>query len=265
MKGVILIVLFIPVLLFAQMEPGARQIATGNSAYAQADDVFSLFYNPAGISRIESGEVGVYYSPAPFGLKELANGSFAVNRNFSFLSAAIGASVFGFSLYKETSIFAGVSKKLFGKFYAGVTFVYKYLSIENYGHASSLVINLGTLYKLTENLRLAFVVNNPFRSSFVENDNSIPTEISVGVSYNPVENAVLNVAATKELDFPVSLKFGLEYGIWKYIDLRFGFESEPELYTSGVGIKYSFVKIDYAAVVHQTLPLSHQVGIILAF
>jgi len=50
-----------------------RQVALSNSDVAQCNDVFSLFNNPAGSSQL-TGENWVIYSPAPFGLKELANG-----------------------------------------------------------------------------------------------------------------------------------------------------------------------------------------------
>ena len=45
--------------LFAQMEPGERQISLSHSDIALSNDVFSLFNNPSGLSQINWREVGV--------------------------------------------------------------------------------------------------------------------------------------------------------------------------------------------------------------
>ena len=54
--------------LFAQFNPGAKQISLSHSDIALANDVFALFSNPSGLSQLNWREIGIYYSPAPFGL-----------------------------------------------------------------------------------------------------------------------------------------------------------------------------------------------------
>ena len=68
----------------AQYSPGAKQIALSNSDVALSNDVFSVFNNPAGLSQINWREIGVYYSPAPFGISEMANGYIAYLEPTSF-------------------------------------------------------------------------------------------------------------------------------------------------------------------------------------
>jgi hypothetical protein len=87
-----------------QMNPGAKQIAMANSDVALSDDVFSLFNNPAGLAQIGWRELGLYYSPSPFGLKELANGYIAYSEPLGFGSAGIGAMSYGFDLYRESRL-----------------------------------------------------------------------------------------------------------------------------------------------------------------
>ena len=67
MKKILLFGLIISftVSTFPQYNPGARQISLANSDVALANDVFTLFSNPAGLSQINWREVGIYYSPAP--------------------------------------------------------------------------------------------------------------------------------------------------------------------------------------------------------
>ena len=84
------------------MNPGAKQIAMSNSDVALSDDVFSFFNNPAGLAQLDWRELGLYYSPAPFGLNELANGYIAYTEPLGFGSAGIGAMTYGFDLYRES-------------------------------------------------------------------------------------------------------------------------------------------------------------------
>ncbi len=266
MKRAISIALFfIPFLAKAQIEPAAKQIALGNSAYAKANDVFALFVNPAGLSQFNWTETGAYYSPAPFGLKELSNGSFAAKFNLWNFSFAAGASFYGFELYKENSVSLAISKRLFEKFFLGATAVYHNLSIEKYGAASAVSFNFGLLYYLTKSLRLAFVANNPFRASYSGEENEIPTEMKIAASYSPLTNLDFNIALAEDFRFPLEVRCGVEYGIVKYVDLRAGFESGANSYAFGIGVKYSLFEIDYAALVHRSLPLTHQLNIIFAF
>jgi hypothetical protein len=55
-----------------------------------------LFNNPAGLSQMNWREIGVYYSPAPFGLTELANGYVAYHEPTDIGSFAIGGMSYGF-------------------------------------------------------------------------------------------------------------------------------------------------------------------------
>src|SRR3972149_4284474 len=95
--------------LNAQYNPGAKQISMSNSDVALSNDVFSIFNNPAGLSQMNWRELGVYYSPSPFGISELANGFIAYHEPFDFGSLGVGAMTYGYDLYRENKIVAGFS------------------------------------------------------------------------------------------------------------------------------------------------------------
>ncbi len=249
---------------FSQFSPGAREIALGNSAYALANDAFSVFYNPAGLAQINWKEFSVYYSPSPFGLKELANGNFALNYNLAFGNISLGAKIYGFELYRETSVLLGFSKRFFKRFFAGFTIEYNYLKIKNYGSANAFAVNLGLLYYLTRNLKFGFYGKNIFLASYSGEENEIPTELFLGLSFSPIESGNVNFAVTKQLGYTPSLKFGAEYELLRYVLLRVGFESEQRAVTAGLGIVYGLVEIDYAAFIHNVLPVTHQISITFA-
>jgi hypothetical protein len=251
--------------VIAQYNPGARQISLANSDVALANDVFTLFNNPAGLSQINWREVGIYYSPAPFGLTELANGYVAYLEPFSFGSMAIGGSTYGLELYRESKVALGYSYNYDNIFFIGASVNYQTVSIKNYGTAAAFYLNGGGLVYILDDLRWGFNVSNLNRASFGNDEDQIPMVLSTGLSYNVLDNFSLNFSLEKDIRYNPSVQFGIEYDIIKYLSLRIGASNEPSRFSSGIGINYSIFSLDYSLFTHPDLGLTHQAGIILSF
>src|SRR4030067_372216 len=179
---------------FSQHSAGAKQISLSNSDVALSNDVFSLFNNPAGLAQLNWREVGIYYSPAPFGLTELSNGYVAYNEPFNFGSLSIGGMTYGFDLYRESKVVLGYSYNYENILFAGATVNYHTYSIKNYGSTSAFYFNLGGLVYILDELRWGFVVNNLNRASIADTDNQIPMVLSTGFSYDILQIFSLNFA-----------------------------------------------------------------------
>jgi hypothetical protein len=262
-------IIIVPILLvtnaLAQIEPGARQISLSNSDVALSNDVFSLFNNPSSLSQISWREVGVYYSPAPFGLSELANGYVAYIEPFDFGSVAIGGMTYGFDLYRESKIVLGYSYNYENIFFAGTAINLHTFSIQNYGNTSAFYLNFGSLAYITNEIRWGFSISNINRASIGNEDDQIPIVFATGFSYDLIKTLSLNLGIYKDIRYKPSIRFGIEYDIVKYFSLRVGFQNEPSKYSAGIGINYSIVNLDYALFTHQDLGLTHQAGIIISF
>ncbi len=266
MKLILLFILFVAVnYSFSQNNPGAKQIAMSNSDIALSNDVFSIFNNPAGLAQINWREIGVYYSPAPFGFTELANGFVAYNEPFSFGNISVGGMSYGFDLYKENKIVLGYSYNYLNKIFAGIAVNYHTVSIQNYGNDASFYLDIGGLVYLNNDLRWGFSWHNINRATFGTEKDQIPTIFNSGFSYDLMENFSLNLAVEKELKYNASFRFGIEYYIIKYLTLRSGFSNEPSRYSAGIGINYANFSLDYAMFTHQDLGLTHQAGIVFSF
>ena len=252
-------------IIFPQYNPGAKQISMANSDVALANDVFSLFSNPAGLAQLNWREVGIYYSPAPFGLTELANGYVAYNEPFSFGSLSIGGMTYGFDLYRESKVLLGFSYNYQNILFAGVTANYHNFSIKNYGSTGVLYFNAGGLVYLLDELRWGFLVTNVNRASVADIDDQIPMLLSTGFSFDIINNFSLNFALEKDIRYNPSVQFGIDYDIIKYLSIRLGASNEPSRFTAGLGINYSIFSLDYAFFTHPDLGLTHQAGIILSF
>lgn len=249
----------------AQYNPGAKQISMSNSDVAFSNDVFSLFNNPAGLSQMNWRELGIYYSPSPFGFSELANGYIAYHEPFDFGSIGIGAMTYGFELYRENKISVGFSYNYLNKFFAGAAVNLHTVSIKNYGSDNTFYLNIGGLYYLTQSFRFGFSVQNLNRASFGNEKDNIPMVFNTGFSYAVMEELTFNLAVEKDVRYNYSPRGGIEYNILEYISLRSGFSNEPSRYSAGIGINYSYFSLDYAFFTHADLGLTHQAGLIISF
>ena len=114
-------------------------------------------------------------------------------------------------------------------------------------------------------IHYTFSIDNPTRATFGEDDNQIPMLINSGISYDVLEELTFNLAVQKDIDLPTSVRFGLDYMLIKYLNIRFGVDSEPARYTAGIGINYNIFSLDYAFFTHQDLGLTHQFGMVVQF
>lgn len=264
MKYLSLILLFTS-FTFAQFNPGAKQISLANSDVATSNDVFSLFNNPAGLSQVNWREIGIYYSPAPFGLTEVANGYVAFSEPLNFGSLSVGGMTYGYEVYRESRIVGAYSYNYQNKFFAGIAINYHTVSIQNYGSDYSIYFNIGGLSYLTNDLRFGFYFHNINRASFGKEKDQIPVVINSGISYDLFATLTLNAAVEKDIKHKNSFLFGVDYDLIEYLSIRTGFSNEPSKFSAGIGINYSILSLDYAMFTHSDLGLTHQVGLVISF
>ncbi len=268
MKSFGIIVIFIFHLTaesFCQIAPGARQIAVAHADVALSDDVFAIFNNPAGLAQLSKLETGIFYSPSPFDVKELATGFAAISLPAKFGVLSAGFMFFGFNLYQENKISLSYSRKLFDNFSAGITANYHNLKIEKYGSDYSVSLDLGGIAKLNDNIQIGFSAKNISRATFGSESNQIPSELWFGVMFKPAEPLNTYFALQKDLDYDPSLRFGIEYRIIEYLALRSGFNNYPSTYNFGIGVFLKIFEFDYALFTHHDLGLTHQAGLIIRF
>lgn len=249
---------------FPQYAPGARQISLSNSDVAGSDDAFSLFNNPAGLSLNNGREFGVFYSPSPFGLKELANGSIAFKEPMNFGSAALGAEIYGFALYKETRIIAGFSSGS-KTVKVGAAFIAHRVSIKNYGSSTAFILNAGMLISISKRLTWGFAVHNINGATLGDERNQLPVSLESGICYRFDFPLNFNIALKKELLNRITILCGIEYKPVKFVSLRTGFGTVPSKISAGIGILYKLFEFDYAVYTHRDLGLTHQVGMLIKF
>ena len=250
---------------FAQENPGAREVALAHSDISDNGSPFSLFNNPACLSLAHSGEIAAYYSPAPFGIKELSNTFAACCEPTKFGNLSAGFSSYGFELYRETQIALGFGEKISNSLCAGLTTRYKNISIRNYGSTGVFLIDLGLQAKINKQFSLGFVIQNAARTTINNEADQIPVVLWAGTDIKILKELIFCIAFQKELGFDPSLRLGTEYYPLEFLHIRFGVSNNPEKYAAGIGIVYQSVNFDYAVSSHPDLGLTHQFSLMFSF
>lgn len=252
---------------FELLDVGAKPIALGGAFTSLANNSNAVYYNPAGISQMQFREVSIFYSPAPFGLKELANGSINYVEPTKFGAFGLSAKTYGFELYKEITATLTYANNYKKKIFYGANINLYNLKIQNYGSATTFGIDIGGLAYLTDFLRWGFAAYNLNRPSIGEQKDKLPQVYRTGLSVQlPQRNDVnFMLEVEKDTRYPASVKAGLEYTLYNMVDLRAGIGTEPTKFSGGVGFYYSLFEIDYGFYNHQDLGLTHQGTITINF
>ena len=84
---------------------------------------------------------------------------------------------------------------------------------------------------------------------------------AIGVALQPVLTVWMVVEITKEASHPVGISVGGEYGWRDTLTIRLGAGGEPERTTMGIGVRRNRLEMDYAAIYHTLLGVTHRLSI----
>lgn len=268
MKVALFIIFWFPVTLRAGFEPtehGARPLGMAGAFVALSDNVWAPFFNPAGLRLMNWREVAVFYSPQPFGLKELAHGSISYVEPTSIGAFGFSARTYGFELYREVTATVSYANAYRNVLFYGANISYYHLSISNYGSDGTIGIDIGILAYITDYLRWGFCAINMNMPTIGQAKEKLPQVYTTGLSFNPLSELVMNLDVQKDVKYPASVRFGVEYEIFDMLALRTGVANNPSKFSAGLGVRYSIIEFDYALYTHQELGLTHQISVGISF
>lgn len=250
---------------FELLEIGAKPVSLGGAFTSLADNSNAVYFNPAGISQIPFREVSFFYSPAPFGLTELAYGSVNYIEPTSFGVFGLSGKTYGFELYKEITITASYANNFRKRIHFGANLNYYHLAIKNYGTASTFGIDLGFLAYLTDIIRWGFAAFNLNRPHVGSQKDKLPQVYRTGVSVQPRHDLNFLLDIEKDTRYVMSVKSGIEYILYDMVNLRTGIGTAPVRFSGGIGFNYSLFEIAYGFNTHQELGITHQGSITINF
>lgn len=242
--------------VFAQENIGSRPSAL-KSYVAVANDIWTIFYNPAGIASLKDREISFSYIPAQFELKELSKKGLVYYEPSLLVKFGLGIEIFGFSLYKETNFKMSLASD-FNFFAFGINLNYNFVSIKDYGSAGALSMDVGAISKPVGFLKFGFVLRNLIAGKIGEAEEKLPKGIEFGIAFLPYDDLIVSAEINKEIYFRESFKYGVEYLLLDFVAIRLGLSNYPTQYSGGVGFRISSFQIDYSINNHQYLGLTHQ-------
>jgi hypothetical protein len=273
---------------FLKIGIGARAVAMGSSFVSVADDATAIYWNPAGVARIQKSVISVNHTSW---LADINFTQAAYIFHFGFLPGSIGISAR--SLYLDaqpiTTVFrpdgegtqydAGdmavgltYARSLTDKFSAGISANFVQETLATY-KASAMVFDFGTLYNTGyRSLRIGMAIQNigsdmTFQTTSVK----MPTVFRVGMSMNLYESADHMLLTSGDFSHPPDNRerasWGVEYGFKEFFFMRGGYQYKYDLesYSAGLGFKVatslnSEARFDYAYTNMRDLPAVHRIS-----
>lgn len=265
-KKHIAIVLFILISVqasaFDLLNPvGGRSAGMGRSSVALTD-FWSIQNNPAGLSTLASPTAGIFYENR-FLMKELGFKSAAFGMPLNWGVIGVSASQFGYSEYNENKIGLAYSRQFSPKLRLGMQLDYLLLNYADvYSNRQTFTFEIGLQSQLTEKVCVGAYVFNPARVDISTSDDyKMPIVMRLGVSYAITRDFIGQFEIEDNTDYGFSVRMGAEYQIIENLNLRAGVQTNPGIFTFGLGYEVSFLTIDLSAQMHEIYGASLQAGL----
>ena len=240
---------------------GTKAIGMANAFVAVSDNLWAVNYNPAGLTQITTIQCSAFIIPNQFGLSELRTTALAAAVPFPFATFACKAEKFGFDLYKETEIGMACALKLDQNISGGLTLNLHRLDIARYGSTQNVILNGGILAHALKRVKVGFNFNNIMGASVGRLGEKIPQQFALGTCWSPLDDLLLSLEMEKDIRYPASIKCGIEQIAFNVLAFHAGVANNPEKYSAGIAVKYSFFEFGYAGYSHHDLGWTHQIDI----
>ncbi|MEW6620198.1 MAG: PorV/PorQ family protein [bacterium] len=283
---------------FLKMDVGARPQALGGAYTALADDVTSIYWNPAGLARINQPEFNFMHNEWFEGINYEFVGvaypvedlTFATSVTYLYMDEIKeilrDTQGYGNGRYWETGkLFTAENMALSLAFaqaieenlFMGVNFKYIYETIEDTS-ASGFAVDLGILTKPSNKLGLGFVICNVGpKMKFIKDEFALPLTYRAGISYQLGRNFNISFDIKKIKDEKIDFCAGIESWFGEWLALRFSgktnsdnklgkFKGLSTGMSAGCGFKLgNSVLVDYAYAPYGDLGDTHKLSISTKF
>lgn len=240
----------------AQAVLGARELAMGQAITALPQSSWSLFGNPAMMSEQKPSVsfFGVRY----FGLAEITDIAASVTFPTEIGVLAGGAHRYGYDLFNESRLRIGYKNSTLGFHYGAVLNYSHVVQGGGYGSAGALGIDIGLAAPILPELWIAAKatnINYPTYGS--RNDEELPRDLSVGLSYQLSHRALFSAEAYKDVRFPLAFRGGVEVQVIGNLTARAGTTTQPQTFSGGFGYARSMWSANVAVQRHENSVLGY--------
>jgi hypothetical protein len=283
---------------FLKIGVGARAAAMGGAFVGVADDASAVYWNAAGIARIDpdKSELALNHASWPAQLKfehvsyvfhvKRIPGAFAVHARALTMDPMVETTAFQpdpdigtGNTFDAGMMTAGLTyaRSFTDKFSAGVTANFVHEGLAELSQ-STYAFDVGTLYDVgTMGMKIGMAISNiGSQIRFIDREARIPALFRVGTSATLMQSADQKLLGSFEFSHPPDnserLNAGVEYSFRKYVFLRGGynFNYDSEGIAGGAGFRFpvavaGLADLDYAYTDMKDLGGSHRIAMRFTF
>lgn len=259
---------------FLKIGVGARAAAMGEAFTAVADDSTSLYWNPAGLTRVQGRELSAMYNVWFEGIGQgyvsvgfpLLGGTMALGTNYVSMGDLEGRDESGnptgaFQAY-DLAVCVGFAGRL-GKLSLGLSggMIRSTIAADS---KSAFLSTVGGLFEINQSFSVGAVAQNLGTKL---GDDPLPLILKVGLS---LERGSFSLAADigKSQDTDLYYCVGIESWIGNVVALRAGYRTGRDVgpgWTAGLGFKMGGFGLDYAYVPYGDLGSTHRISLGIDF
>jgi hypothetical protein len=267
MKPTLLLCLLLAILLngFAQVlrRPSIAGYSSFGAYSMQHTDAFSFTNNQAALAQTKSLAVGVY-GERRFLLNELNNYTAIVAMPTTSGNMGIKVNYAGFTDFNDTQLGLAYGRKLGHKVDIGAQFNYNAVRITNYGQASAISFDIGTIFHISDKIHTGIHASNPVGGKYGKtNQEKLPAIYSIGIGYDASDKFLVSAEIQKEEDQPINVNAGFHYKIVNEIFVRAGISTTTSTMWVGAGMSLKTLRVDVVAAYHPQLGITP--GVLLLF
>lgn len=215
----------------------------------------AIWGNPSGLAEARQYTFSIC-SDIPFGMPELSTHSLGVSVPYKENVVAFSFTNFGNNFFSRNTTSVILARNI-DFVNLGLRTNIQHFTIPEYGSSTVFSFDFGGQASLSEKLIYGAYISN-FTVSKIsrKSPQNLPVEMALGLSWQPLKQALFNAEIYKESGYKLEIKSGIEYSASNNLSLRLGYRSS-QLFYAGIGLKAGKFTFSYATSWHQYLPLSH--------
>ena len=271
---------------FLRFGVGARPVGMGGAFVAVADDVNSIYWNPAGIAALKNKEITLMHNEVG---EDIYYQFLAYSHPVEKLKGSLGGSISYLSVLKIQGYDSGgapteeltarnlginltYAANIFNSISLGSNLKFIYEKLDN-KKDSTYGLDIGAMWKTRiSGLRFGFNIQNIGKGlKFIDETSPLPLNYKLGGAYGfRAFGNQLAVALDINIpqDYESFLNIGAECKIYDIIALRIGHKSKDDLSNGirlGGGIKGKNILVDYAWIPRGDFEDSHRIAVTVRF
>ncbi len=254
-------VLFFPLVAEPAFEfrpVGARAGGMGDTFTGMAEGVEALFWNPASVAWLSGIEVTADYE-RPFGMAELQSQALGLAFPTGVGAGGLSYQSYGFERYRERAVGLVYGCAFSPGLGVGIGVRRMYLDVAGVESRAWSAFDLGARTRLTD--RAVWAVS--FWNVSGRGAEVLGRGGMMGLLIETAPGVILQVDVKREVGLPTGLSVGLEFRSGRSVMLRAGAGGHPERLSFGIGLLKRKLRLDYAAIYHTVLGVSHRVSLTL--